>query len=238
MMTEAQAVANKLGITFRVGLEKRIAGAEKVGKHKTSMLQDVEAGRPLEIEALVGSVVELARLTRHADAAHRRGIRADRTAGADHRAQSRQAREQVTRWARFRAARTAASASACWMTDGITRISRRLFDRPTPGRSHAGRMVRSRCCRPCVPSKIVALWNNFHALGVKLGKAAPSHPLYLIKPAQLGRRAGRGDRTAARVPGQDCIRGRAGHRDRAALQGRCGQRRRLTMFLDTPASTT
>jgi 2-dehydropantoate 2-reductase len=63
MMTEAQAVANKLGITFRVPLEKRIAGAEKVGKHKTSMLQDVEAGRDPEIDALVGSVVELGRLT-------------------------------------------------------------------------------------------------------------------------------------------------------------------------------
>jgi 2-dehydropantoate 2-reductase len=63
MMSEAQSVAHKLGITFRVPLERRIAGAEKVGKHKTSMLQDVEAGRPLEIEALLGSVVELARLT-------------------------------------------------------------------------------------------------------------------------------------------------------------------------------
>jgi 2-dehydropantoate 2-reductase len=63
MMTEAQAVAGKLGIAFRVSLDKRIAGAEKVGKHKTSMLQDVEAGRALEIDALVGSVVELARLT-------------------------------------------------------------------------------------------------------------------------------------------------------------------------------
>ncbi|HVO48401.1 MAG TPA: 2-dehydropantoate 2-reductase [Steroidobacteraceae bacterium] len=63
LMAEAQAVANKLGITFRVPLEKRIAGAEKVGHHKTSMLQDVEAGRTLEVEALVGSVVELARLT-------------------------------------------------------------------------------------------------------------------------------------------------------------------------------
>jgi 2-dehydropantoate 2-reductase len=63
MMTEAQNVAHKLGITFRVPLDKRIAGAAKVGKHKTSMLQDVEAGREPEIEALVGSVVELARLT-------------------------------------------------------------------------------------------------------------------------------------------------------------------------------
>ncbi len=63
MMLEAQAVANKLGITFRVTLDKRIAGAEKVGKHKTSMLQDIEAGRAPEIDALVGSVVELGRLT-------------------------------------------------------------------------------------------------------------------------------------------------------------------------------
>jgi 2-dehydropantoate 2-reductase len=63
MMTEAQTIAHKLGITFRVPLEKRIAGAEKVGHHKTSMLQDVEAGRDLEIDALLGAVVELARLT-------------------------------------------------------------------------------------------------------------------------------------------------------------------------------
>jgi 2-dehydropantoate 2-reductase len=63
MMAEAQAIAHKLGIRFRVGLEKRIAGAERVGRHKTSMLQDVEAGRTPEIDALVGSVVELGRLT-------------------------------------------------------------------------------------------------------------------------------------------------------------------------------
>lgn len=63
MMREAQAVAHELGIEFRVSLEKRIAGAEQVGKHKTSMLQDIEAGRPPEIDALVGSVVELGRLT-------------------------------------------------------------------------------------------------------------------------------------------------------------------------------
>ncbi len=63
MMAEAQEVANKLGITFRVSIDKRIGGAEKVGKHKTSMLQDVEAGRAPEIDALVGSVVELGKLT-------------------------------------------------------------------------------------------------------------------------------------------------------------------------------
>lgn len=63
MMTEAEAIASKLGITMRASIEKRIAGAEKVGPHKTSMLQDVEHGRPLEIEALVGAVIELGRLT-------------------------------------------------------------------------------------------------------------------------------------------------------------------------------
>ncbi|HLI10806.1 MAG TPA: 2-dehydropantoate 2-reductase [Alphaproteobacteria bacterium] len=63
MMEEAQAIAGKLGITFRHTIEKRIAGAEGVGKHKTSMLQDVEAGRALEVEALVGAIVELGELT-------------------------------------------------------------------------------------------------------------------------------------------------------------------------------
>jgi 2-dehydropantoate 2-reductase len=63
MMAEAQTVAGKLGIEFRVSLERRIAGAERVGHHKTSMLQDIEAGRAPELDALLGSVVELARLT-------------------------------------------------------------------------------------------------------------------------------------------------------------------------------
>lgn len=63
MMTEAQAVAEALGVRFKISLEQRIAGAEGVGAHKTSMLQDVEHGRPLELEALVGSVVELGRIT-------------------------------------------------------------------------------------------------------------------------------------------------------------------------------
>lgn len=63
MMLEAEAIAKKLGVTFKVSIERRIAGAEKVGAHKTSMLQDVEQGRPIELEALVGSVIELGRLT-------------------------------------------------------------------------------------------------------------------------------------------------------------------------------
>ncbi|MGH6967646.1 MAG: 2-dehydropantoate 2-reductase [Stellaceae bacterium] len=63
MMEEAETIAKKLGVTFRVSIEKRIAGAESVGAHKTSMLQDVEAGRALETEALVGSILEMARIT-------------------------------------------------------------------------------------------------------------------------------------------------------------------------------
>jgi 2-dehydropantoate 2-reductase len=63
MMREAQEIGEKLGASFNVSLEKRIAGAEAVGAHKTSMLQDVESGRPMELDALLGSVVELGRIT-------------------------------------------------------------------------------------------------------------------------------------------------------------------------------
>ena len=62
-MREAQEIAEKLGVTLRITIEKRIAGAENVGAHKTSMLQDLEAGRPLELEPLVAAVMELGRLT-------------------------------------------------------------------------------------------------------------------------------------------------------------------------------
>lgn len=72
MMKEAQDVGEKLGIGFRVSLEKRIAGAQAVGAHKTSMLQDIEAGRAIEKDALIGSVIELGRMvnlpTPHIDA--------------------------------------------------------------------------------------------------------------------------------------------------------------------------
>ena len=64
MMREAQTVAERLGITFRLPLEKRIEGAEKVGAHKTSMLQDVEHGRALELDAVIGAVVEFGRLVK------------------------------------------------------------------------------------------------------------------------------------------------------------------------------
>jgi 2-dehydropantoate 2-reductase len=63
MMVEAQAIGEKLGVKFSIGVDQRIAGAAEVGAHKTSMLQDLERGRPMEIDALLGSVVEMADLT-------------------------------------------------------------------------------------------------------------------------------------------------------------------------------
>jgi 2-dehydropantoate 2-reductase len=72
MMREAQAVGEALDVRFRISLEKRIAGAEAVGAHKTSMLQDIETGRAIEADALIGSVSELGRIvgvaTPHMDA--------------------------------------------------------------------------------------------------------------------------------------------------------------------------
>ena len=59
IMQEVEAVSQKLGMELPVSIEQRMAGAEKVGEHRTSMLQDLEAGRPMELEALVGAVVEL-----------------------------------------------------------------------------------------------------------------------------------------------------------------------------------
>jgi len=59
MMIEATAVAAKIGIEMPVTIERRMEGAAKIGEHKTSMLQDIEAGRPIELEAIVGAVLEM-----------------------------------------------------------------------------------------------------------------------------------------------------------------------------------
>ncbi len=63
MMLEAQAIAEKLGVKFPIDVERRIDGGAAVGAHRTSMLQDLDQGRPMEIDALVGSVQELGRVT-------------------------------------------------------------------------------------------------------------------------------------------------------------------------------
>ena len=66
MMLEAKEVAEALGIRFAIDVDRRIAGAAEVGEHKTSMLQDLERGRKMEIDALLGAVVELGAMTEHA----------------------------------------------------------------------------------------------------------------------------------------------------------------------------
>jgi 2-dehydropantoate 2-reductase len=63
MMLEAQAIGESLGVRFPIGVDRRIKGAGDIGEHKTSMLQDLERGRPMEIDALVSAVQELGRLT-------------------------------------------------------------------------------------------------------------------------------------------------------------------------------
>ena len=63
MMTECREVASKLDIEIRLSNERRIGGAERVGKHKTSMLQDIEVGKALELEGLIGAVIEMAEMT-------------------------------------------------------------------------------------------------------------------------------------------------------------------------------
>jgi 2-dehydropantoate 2-reductase len=63
MMLEAQQIAEKLGVTFPIDVDRRIQGGADVGAHRTSMLQDLDQGRPMEIDALVGSVRELGRVT-------------------------------------------------------------------------------------------------------------------------------------------------------------------------------
>ena len=89
MMREAEAIAGKLGVTFRVGIDKRIAGAEKVGAHKTSMLQDVEAGRADRARG-AGRRHRRARSSDgDADAAHRRGVRVRESPGEDARRPAR-----------------------------------------------------------------------------------------------------------------------------------------------------
>jgi 2-dehydropantoate 2-reductase len=62
MMLEAKVAAEALGVRFSIDVDKRIAGGAEVGVHKTSMLQDLERGRPMEIDALLGAVVELGTL--------------------------------------------------------------------------------------------------------------------------------------------------------------------------------
>ena len=82
MMAEAQTVGEALGVSFGVTYNKRIDGAGKVGAHRTSMLQDLDAGRKMEIDALVCAVQELAQLVRIETPAIDAVVRAGQDAGA------------------------------------------------------------------------------------------------------------------------------------------------------------
>ena len=68
MMLEAQAIGEKLGVRFGIDVERRIAGAAAAGAHKTSMLQDLERGRPMEIDAVLTVVQEMGTLGRGGNA--------------------------------------------------------------------------------------------------------------------------------------------------------------------------
>ena len=114
MMAETLDIAHAVGAEPSVSIERRLAGAERVGEHKPSTLQDLEAGKPLELAALIDAVVELADLTRHRRALPARGRRGQRAAG-------RVARAHLSAWWSRRATplRTAAAATAA-ATDSAT----------------------------------------------------------------------------------------------------------------------
>lgn len=86
----------------------------------------------------------------------------------------------MTRWARFRTKDRVGF--GVLENDGILEYDGDMFDAPRATGRRLG-MDAFTLLSPCAPGKIVALWNNFHALAAKIGKAAPSHPLFLIKPA-------------------------------------------------------
>ena len=98
MMEETLAIGEALDIRVRLDIEKRIDGAAAVGAHRTSMLQDLERGRAMEIDALVTSVQELGRLVGDTHADHQRGAGAGAAAGADGRTVSRVTRCASRPW--------------------------------------------------------------------------------------------------------------------------------------------
>jgi len=85
MMLETPSIAETFGVKFRVDVERRIEGARKVGAHKTSMLQDLERGRPMEIDPLVTVVQEMGRTHADPDTDDRRSSGADKPARQNRR---------------------------------------------------------------------------------------------------------------------------------------------------------
>jgi 2-keto-4-pentenoate hydratase/2-oxohepta-3-ene-1,7-dioic acid hydratase in catechol pathway len=114
----------------------------------------------------------------------------------------------MTQWARFKSADGRVGFGVL-EDDRIVEYAGDLFDEPAPTGARFPRESIT-LLSPCVPTKIVALWNNFHALAAKLGKAAPIHPLFLIKPS-----------TSVAGPG-DPIRRPASYRGKIVYEGELG----------------
>src|ERR1700681_3517873 len=114
----------------------------------------------------------------------------------------------MTQWARYRAA-DGRLGFGTLEAERIVEHEGNLFEEPRPTGSTI-RMDAVMLLSPCAPSKIVALWNNFHALAAKLGKQAPVHPLFLIKPA-----------SSAAGPGDPILRP-ASYRGKIAYEGELG----------------
>src|SRR5258705_9400638 len=195
MMLETQSIAETFGVKFRVDVERRIEGACKVGAHKTSMLQDLERGRPMEIDPLVNVVQEMGRLTQIRDTSYRRGSGARNTARQNRWSLLNSAERRiyhwnggwassilgvfiVTYWVRFRHLDTTGFGT-------ISQSEISVHDGEMFGESRAnGRLLALgdfELLAPSEPSKIIALWNNFHALAAKLNVREPDEPLYLLK---------------------------------------------------------
>ena len=182
IMLETQTIAETFGVKFRVDVERRIEGARKVGAHKTSMLQDLERSRPMEIDPLVTVVQEMGRLTEiptpALDAVLALVAQRAKIAGLydGSVAPCRNTSPGVcmkavdmTNWLRFRY-----KGDTGFGTLTPSGISVHEWRDVRHGRSQAARRLALpdvELLAPCAPSKIVALWNNFHALAAKLNAA-------------------------------------------------------------------
>jgi 2-keto-4-pentenoate hydratase/2-oxohepta-3-ene-1,7-dioic acid hydratase in catechol pathway len=116
--------------------------------------------------------------------------------------------EPMMRWARFRAENGRVGFGVL-DPQGIKEYQGSLFERPTATAAIVPNGTFTLLC-PCTPSKIIALWNNFHALNAKLGKQAPSHPMFLIKPASCLAGPGEAIKRPLAYPGKIAYEGELG----------------------------
>ena len=280
MMLEAQEIGERLGVNFRVDVERRINGAAGVGAHRTSMLQDLEKGRPLEIDALLGALQEMGRLvettTPYIDAVlglvpadgEREGALSDIPARGACRARERSKPcwSRGSSWrprdersgamlnttiepaarpeTRSKPARVgyasrlrAASASARLSAGAIALHSGDMFAgaRPTGERVPLDDVT---LLAPSTPSKIIALWNNFHALRHQIIEPGAGGAALSDEGAILARQS-RARRSRGRLPMRARWSMRASSASSsAAAAARSRRRRPVNSSSDIPASTT